>query len=586
MRAYVIGMAFLACLGWLPAAEAADRIEVEVVGVEDPLLANVLALSSLQRLARSATLDEAMVERLAQRAAGEARTALRPFGYYEPEVETALTRTPEGWHARVVIEPGRPVMLVEQQLEITGPGSDEPFLRQVLRQSSLRDGERLSHPAYDGLKGELLRAAAGNGYLDAAFTRAELRVDPAAFEARALITLDTGERYRFGPTVIEQDFLRQGLVRRYLRYREGDWYDAAALLRTQFALDDSQYFAVVEVLPEERDRENKIAPIRIKSEPNRQNLYTIAAGYATDTRARGTLGWENRRVNTRGHRLRAELRGSSNEESVGVAYVIPWTDPALEKLAFELRGFREQRADIETTGGSLRVGLTQVLGKWQRVLSVTADTTRDEITTTDGTSTLVTRSQRQLLVPGISYSLLPPGFLGLNAVPRGFQVELIGSTSALGSDTDFTRIVVRDERRFRLADRLHLQVRAEIGASAVGDFQELPAQYRFFAGGDRSVRGYGYEELSPVDADGNRVGAQHLMTGSIELQRDLPRNFVVAVFVDGGNAIDSFGDSLEYSAGVGLRYRLPFLSIGLDVAQSISETDRSPRVHLNFTPEL
>jgi translocation and assembly module TamA len=182
--------------------------------------------------------------------------------------------------------------------------------------------------------------------------------------------------------------------------------------------------------------------------------------------------------------------------------------------------------------------------------------------------------------------LLPPGFLGLNAIPRGFQVELIGSTSALGSDTDFTRIVVRDERRFRLADRLHLQVRAEVGASAVGDFQELPAQYRFFAGGDRSVRGYGYEELSPVDADGNRVGARHLMTGSIELQRDLPRNFVVAVFVDGGNAINSFGDSLQYSAGVGLRYRLPFLSIGLDVAQSLSESDRSPRVHLNFTPEL
>src|SRR3970282_1849582 len=112
-------------------------------------------------------------------------------------------------------------------------------------------------------------------------------------EARARVTLDTGERYRFGPTTIEQDFLKEGLVRRYLRYREGDWYDAAALLRTQFALDDSQYFAVVEVLPEERDRGNRIAPIRIVSARNKRYLYTIAAGYATDTRARGTLGWED-----------------------------------------------------------------------------------------------------------------------------------------------------------------------------------------------------------------------------------------------------------------------------------------------------
>ncbi|HEY5560120.1 MAG TPA: BamA/TamA family outer membrane protein [Steroidobacteraceae bacterium] len=577
---------FLAGLACLRMAHAADSIELEILGIDGALRDNVLALSSLKRHAESQQLDQDVVERLVQRAPGETLTALRPFGYYEPQVGTELTRTADGWHARITIDPGRPVLLVEQQVEITGPGRDERFLRQALARSPLRTGARLSHPDYDLLKGELLRAAAGNGYLDATFTRAELIVDPAAHEARARVTLDTGERYRFGPTTIEQDFLKEGLVRRYLRYREGDWYDAAALLRTQFALDDSQYFAVVEVLPEERDRGNRIAPIRIVSARNKRYLYTIAAGYATDTRARGTLGWEDRRVNRSGHRMRAEIRGSSVEESIGLTYVVPWTDPALEKLAFELRGFREQRADVETEGGSLRVGLTQVRGKWQRVLFVTADTTSDKVTTTSGESTLIDRKQSNLLVPGISFSTLPPGFLGVNAVPRGFQVEVVGSTSALGSDTDFTRFVVRDERRFRLADRLQLQVRAEIGASVVGEFQELPAQYRFFAGGDRSVRGYGYEELSPVDADGNRIGGRHLMTGSIELQRSLPRNFVAAVFIDAGNAVDDFGDPLEYSAGVGLRYRLPFLSIGLDVAQSISESDRNPRLHLNFTPEF
>lgn len=577
---------FLASLACLRMAHAAESIQVEVVGVEGTLRDNVLALSSLERHAESKQLDQDVVERLVQRAPGEARKALRPFGYYEPQVGTELTRTGDVWHARITIDPGQPVLLVEQQVEITGSGRDERFLQKVIRTSPLRTGARLSHPDYDQLKGELLRTAAGHGYLDATFTRAELLVDPAAREARAYVTLDTGLRYRFGPTTIEQDFLKENLVRRYLRYREGEWYDAAALLRTQFALDDSQYFAVVEVLPEERDRQNRIAPIRIVSERNKRNLYTIAAGYATDTRARGTLGWEDRRLNRSGHRLRAEIRGSSVEESIGLTYVIPWTDPALEKLAFELRGFREQRADVETTGTSLRAGLTQVRGKWQRVLFVTADATEDEVTTTSGDSTSIDRSRSKLLVPGISFASLPPGFLGTSAVPRGFQAELIGSTSALGSDTDFTRILLRDERRFRLTDRLQLQLRAEVGASVVGEFQELPAQYRFFAGGDRSVRGYGYEELSPVDADGNRIGGRHLMTGSIELQRRLPRNFVAAVFVDAGNAVDDFGDPLEYSAGVGLRYRLPFLSIGFDVAQSLSEPDRNPRLHLNFTPEF
>ncbi|MGB5132250.1 MAG: BamA/TamA family outer membrane protein [Steroidobacteraceae bacterium] len=576
----------IAGLSWTSTARAADAIQLEIEGVEGPLLENVLAILSLKRHARSQELDEDVVGRLVQRATREVGTALRPYGYYEPVVSTELTRIGKGWRVVVKIDTGPPVILVEQQVEISGSGRDDKVLRQVLAHSQLKTGFRLSHADYDQLKGELLRAAAGNGYLDADFTRGELLVDPAAHEARAWITLDTGERYRFGPTTIAQDFLRPQFVERYLRYREGDWYDAGALLRTQFALDDSQYFAVVEVLPEERDRERKIAPIRITSEPNKRNHYTIAVGYATDTRARGTLGWENRRVNSSGHRMRAEIRGSSIEDSVRLTYAIPWTDPALEKLSFELRGFREQRADIETTGGSFRVALSQVRGNWQRVISVTADVTRDDVTTTTDTTTSVSSTRSQLLVPGIAYSLLPPGFLGVNAVPRGFQVELIGSTSALGSDTEFTRLLMRDERRFRLADRWHLQLRAELGASAVGDFQELPAQYRFFAGGDRSVRGYGYQELSPVDADGNHIGGRHLLTGSVELQRDLPRNLVAAIFMDGGNAINDFGDRLEYSAGIGLRYRLPFLSIGLDVAQSISEPDRGPRLHLNFTPEL
>ena len=562
------------------------RVAVDFVGVEGPLLENVRALSSLHRLRSFPELDAEMVGRLVQRAPAEARDALRPYGYYEPDVTAGMTERDGRWYAVVKIDPGPPVMLVDQSVEVTGPGREEPFIRRALERFALRTNVQLSHPAYEQLKGELLRATLGNGYLDAEFTTSDLAVDPAARTARARLSLATGERYRFGPTTIEQNVVRESLVRRYLRYGEGDWYSAEALLRTQFALDDSQYFSIAEVLPEERDRKSHVVPIRITSERNRRHVYTISAGYGTDTNARGKLGWEDRRLNDRGHRLRAQVLASSIEESLTLTYAIPWTDPALEKVQFELKGFTEQNADIETSGGTFKVGLTQVRGRWQRVLSLTLDSTEDKITTNTGGSTLVERKESQLLVPGISFARLPPDFLGTNAVPTGFRAELLASTSELGSDTNFTRIDVQDDRLFRLNDLWAIYVRAELGASVVGDFEELPAQYRFYAGGDQSVRGYGYQELSPVDENGNKVGGRHLFTATFELQRNLPKNFVAAVFVDAGNAFDAFGDPLEYSAGVGLRYRLPFLSVGLDVAQSISDTSRSPRLHINFTPEF
>jgi translocation and assembly module TamA len=566
--------------------EEKPRIEVTFAGVEGALLENVRALSSLHRMASAPELDADMVGRLVQRAPSEAATALRPYGYYEPKVTTDFAPAGDGWRVSVRIEPGVPVMLVEQKVEVTGPGRDERFIRNALARNTLKTGERLSHPAYEQQTGELLRAALGNGYLDAAFTEARLLVDPATHSARARITLETGERYKFGATTIEQGLLREELVRRYLRYGEGDWYDAEALLRTQFALDDSQYFSLVEVRPGQRDRAARTVPVRITSEPNRRQIYTIAAGYGTDTGPRGTIGWEDRRFNEHGHRLRAQIRASEIDNSLGLNYIIPWTDPALEKLSYSLRLYEEQRGDVQTRGGTFSVGLTQVRGKWQRVMSVALDRTVDTVTTSSGGSPLVSETRSFLLVPGITFARLPPEFLGVNAVPRGFQAELLASTTEIGSDTDFARLDLRDDRTFRIADKWRVRLRGEIGTSVVGDFQELPAQYRFFTGGDNSVRGYGYEELSPVDSEGNKVGGRHMLTASVELQRDLPRNFVAAVFVDAGNAFNTFGDPLEYSVGVGVRYRLPFLSIGIDIAQSVSEPDRDPRFHINFTPEF
>jgi translocation and assembly module TamA len=46
------------------------------------------------------------------------------------------------------------------------------------------------------------------------------------------------------------------------------------------------------------------------------------------------------------------------------------------------------------------------------------------------------------------------------------------------------------------------------GASLVEQITALPTSYRFYAGGINSVRGYGYKELGPKNADGNIEGGK------------------------------------------------------------------------------
>lgn len=288
--------------------------------------------------------------------------------------------------------------------------------------------------------------------------------------------LETGFRYRFGATTIEQDVINETLLRRFV-YEQDDPYDATQLLRTQFALDDSQYFSTVEVLTGDPDREEHVVPVSIRAEPNRRDRYSVGFGYGTDTELRGTLTWENRRVNARGHRLRAELRAARVEQSVEARYVIPIGDPALEKLSFEFSYDRRDLGDLDTRTTDFEPSITQIRGLWQRVLF-----TSFRRTTTIVPGTLTTPGSTNianLLIPGISYASVPRGYLGEALFSRALYAELRGSSTALGAPDDYVQLRVEGERVFDLGRRWHVFLRGQLGASLIADTGDLPGTEHF-----------------------------------------------------------------------------------------------------------
>jgi translocation and assembly module TamA len=384
-----------------------------------------------------------------------------------------------------------------------------------------------------------------------------------------------------------------------MRYREGEPFDLTQVLRTQFALDDSLYFSTVEVVPGEADKQTHIVPMTLRAEPNRRHRYSVGAGYGTDTQERGRLTWEDRRVNNSGHRFTVELEAAAVAQTLTGRYSIPIGDPALEKLGFELSAEQRELADLDTENFDFEPSITKVRGRWQWVWFVTAThaTTKSAVETTRDT----------LLIPGVNLASIPQGYLGEALFSRAFFAELRGSHNIFGSDSDFLQLRVQSERVFDISRKWHLLLRGEVGASLVSRFSQLPGSVRFFAGGDRSVRGFGFNDLSPVDyvpvkdingqvvidpvtgkpvLEAVKVGGKDLLTGTVEIIRDLPRNLGIAVFADAGNAFDRFGDPLEYSAGLGIRWRLPVVTMGIDIAQPLSEPGASPRLHINFSPKL
>jgi translocation and assembly module TamA len=597
-------------------AQAAG-VNVEVRGVDEQLRTNVLAYLSFERYRKGgAELNADIVERLHNRVEREVQEALRPYGYYEPKVDSAVTEQGHGdWHVVIDITPGEPVRVRKIEVRVSGPGENDPLFTRILTRLPLHAGDRLNHALYEGIKSDLQRTAATYGFLDAKLTRNELLVDPTNHTADIALEMETGERYRFGATSIEQHVVRDSLVRRYLRYHQGDYYDLTQVLRTQFALDDSQYFANLEVLPQDPDRQTRIVPVKIHADASRRHRYSFGAGYATDTGVRGTLGFEDRHLNTLGHSFSVEVQAAQvTKYYVQSHYRIPVGDPALENISLNAAIEQQTLADVTAITQSTGPSFTAVRGPWQWVMQANAvRTTSDDV---NGSVT------ERLLVPEIDLASVPLGFLGEPQFVRPFFAELKGSDSALGSDANFIQLHMQAERVFHMGSKWHLLLRDELGATLVKNFADLPAYYRFFAGGDNSVRGFAYNELSPLEAvctqnpagqflknaNGTcqaiagyiKTGGKDVFTGTVEVIRDLPRNLGIATFVDYGNALNSFhkpcvagpegqaeicNPFIQYSVGVGLRVRLPVMTLGIDIAQPLS-TNAGPRLHINFSPKL
>ncbi len=585
-RSRLCRSAWLAMLFAAATAGAADTIRLEIDGVDRAMSDNVRAYLSLERYLQRTDLTDTQVRRLADRAVDEAADALRPYGYYDPKVTSRTTRDDSTWIIRLRIKPGEPVLMREVDIRVVGAGEDDASIRLVIDGNQLRPGKRLDHTTYEKLKADLVRTALEQGYLDARLTRRELNVDPSRHAADAMLVLDTGGRYRFGKVTIEQDAINPELLDRFLRFTEGEPFSGAVIHSTQYALEDSFFFSAVSVTPGERDPQTLTVPVTINAERIKRDRYAASAGFGTDTGPRGQFAWDRRLVNDAGHRWRLQTTLSKVLGDATASYIIPIGDPSLEKLEFSAGYINQTLGGLESERYEIASGITQSLGHWQRVLFLQLSQELTKFPDSDDTRSL-------LLIPGISFATQPPNFLTGWVRESAYYVELSGSPSSLGSDASYLRFYSRGERVWPIAQGpWFLRLRGEIGTSWVADFSQLPGSQRFFAGGDRSVRGFALDSLSPRDPNatgdsGNKgVGGKHKLVGSIEIERDLPHDLRGAVFFDTGNAFDEWNTPLEYSVGVGLRFKLPMLLIGVDIAQALSEPNKKPRLHLNITQVL
>jgi translocation and assembly module TamA len=191
-----------------------------------------------------------------------------------------------------------------------------------------------------------------------------------------------------------------------------------------------------------------------------------------------------------------------------------------------------------------------------------------------------------LLIPGVTWQKVVAD--SRTRTSSGYKgiLEIKGASRDFFSDNTFVQSNLYFKAILSATSDIRFLARTELGSSWVDEFSELPASQRYFTGGDNSVRGFAYKSLGPEDSEGNVVGGNYLMVGSLEAEYFFSRKFSMAAFFDTGNALDNISDPLEQGAGVGVRWHTIIGPVRLDFAKPISEKGDPWRIHFYLGPDL
>jgi len=330
--------------------------------------------------------------------------------------------------------------------------------------------------------------------------------------------------------------------------------------------------------------------------------YAIGASakYSTTNGPAGQVYWEDRDVFGGAERLRLQA---------DVFYAPPWYVASEDITSFSIHdlGYRFSASFLKPAlWGTPNDLLVDALG--ERMSTSGAGFLGYEVEDADATAALRHRFNQNFWVQtgieaqtGVATDALGRVNYTLIGVPvsanydttdskldptRGVRLNasVDGFSTALGSTVDLIQARARASAYYSIDPDSRFVLAGLVGAGAMGgaELSDIPANWRFYAGGGGSVRGYAYNSLGPYGPYGAVIGGRSLFQVSAELRVKVTETIGIVPFFDAGNAYASdfpnFSAPLYKAVGIGLRYYTAIGPIRADLAFPLEERPGTGRV--------
>jgi outer membrane protein insertion porin family len=490
-------------------------------------------------------------------------------GFLEAKIGDPIVKQEEEWlYVTFIIEEGTRFKVGNVEIEgdtlddkdallkLLTITKEEYVSRQILRDDILKITDHFSEKGYANANiRPLIKAAEEKNTLNIA------------------ISIDKGELvYINRITISGNDRTRDNVIRRELKVAEGGIFNAKALRDSLQKLQYLDFFEEVSITPE-KSFDTSTVDLSVEVKEKSTGQFTIGAGYSSvdDLILMGQIAENNFLGRGDTVALSADIGGSSNK------YNLQYKNPRFRdsQLSWGIDIFDMEREYNDYTkdsrGGVLSFGYP-VWEEWRGFGSYAyTDTNLSDIA--DDASFIIRNSVDIHVTSAVKFSLQRDSrnrrFGATKGSRHNVSVEYAGGP--LGGDSQFTKLEGSTSWYFPLFWSTVFHFHGAAGQAFENEDNALPVYERFYLGGLRTVRGFDYGDISPIDpATGDRIGGDKMWYTNFEyifpVLADQGINGVL--FFDLGNVFnddEDWGfDNYKKSVGVGVRWFSPIGPLRLE----------------------
>jgi outer membrane protein insertion porin family len=411
------------------------------------------------------------------------------------------------------------------------------------------------------------------------------------------VKIAEGDQYRLGRIEFQGNkTTRDKVLRRELQLYEGDIMDMETFKKSILKVSQLGYFKVEEDPDFKVNNDKKTVDVTIKGTDTNRNEIQFGAGYSQLDGLFGQFQFNTRNFLGRGDTLGVQFQRGNRSNFFDISFTEPWFLDQRMSVGGSIFNRSLDYSDVaggldqRSRGANLSLGIG--LGVWD-VLSMfygfTDTKSRYQVyppPAPPGAGALPAAfadytGKTSSITPGYRYDSRNDPFDPTRGMRYGASVTIAGG--ALGGDFSFVKPAANFTWYIPATKASNFAVNAEIGFLRPYDSQAqrdagrdtLPIFERYRIGGDRSVRGFKYGAIFPLD-DQNRaffdqngalLGGDKFLVFNFEYVYALAGPLKVALFFDAGNAwiegqsMNPF--KMRASTGLEMRIFLPIFQAPL-----------------------